>query len=94
MMVQESSNGEIIKNISTYPNLTFAQTIYVHGLINPVIPLFLLPNFAIKTCRIDFVYSVYFGFSIYCACAYFNNKLMYLHAPSETEKGSAPLFLK
>ena len=57
-------------------------------------PLSLLHNFAIKACRIDFVYNIYFWFSFYCACASFNHKLMYLYVLSEMEKGGAHLFLK
>ena len=57
-------------------------------------PLFLLPHFAIKACRTDFVYSIHFCFSFYCACASFNHKLIYLYALLEMEKGGAPLFLK
>ena len=53
-----------------------------------------MPIFAIKACRIDFVYSIYFWFSFDCVSASFNHELMYLYALPEMEKGDAPLFSK
>ena len=93
-MVQLSSNGEIIKNISTYPKINICSHHIFSRLHKSSDPLNLLPSFAIKAGKIDFVYSIYFRFSFYCACASFNHKLMYLCALSEMENGGAPLFLK
>ena len=95
-MVQLSSNGEIIKNISTYPKINICSHHICSRLHKSSDPLALLPSFAIKACKIDFVYSIYFwfSFSFYCARTSFNHKLMYLCALSGMEKGGAPLFLK
>ena len=94
LMFQMSSNGEIIKNISTYPKINICSHHICSRLHKSSDPLSLLPHFAIKACRIDFVYSIYFCFSFYCTCASFNHKLIYLYALLEMEKGGAPLFLK
>ena len=89
-MIQISSNGEIIKDISTYPKLTFTHTMYVQGFINLVNPLSLLSFFAVKACRIvstlDFLFTALAHHLII--------KLMYLYTLSEMKKGGAPLFLK
>ena len=92
-MLQMSSNGEIIKNISTYPKNNICSHHICSRLHKSCDPLSSLPNFAITACRIDFVYSIYFWFSFYCACTSFNHKLMYLYVLLEMEKGGAPLFL-
>ena len=93
-MVQISTNGEIIRYISTYTKINICSHHIYSRLHKSSDPLTLLPNFAIKTCRIDCVYSIYFWFSFYCACVSFYHKLMYLYALSEMEKGGAPLFFK
>ena len=93
-MVQISSNGEIIKNIFTYPKNNICSHHICSRLHNSSDPLSLLPNFAIKACRISFVYSIYFWFSFYCACASFNNNLMYIYTLSETEKRSSSTIFK
>ena len=85
-MVQISSNGEIIKNIFTYPKINICSHHICSSLHESSDPLSLLPNFVIKACRIDLVYSIYFWFSFYCACASFFHRLMYLYALSEMEK--------
>ena len=62
-MVQISSNGEIIKDISTYPKINICSHQICSGLQKSSDPLSLLPNVAIQTCRINFVYIVStFGF--------------------------------
>ena len=85
-MIQISSNREVIKNISTYPEINISSHHICSRLHKSSDPLSLLPNFAIKACRIDSVYSIYFWFSFYCACTSFNHKLMYLYALLEMEK--------
>ena len=57
--------------------LTFAHAIYDQGFIN-LVTHYIVPNLAIKACRIDCVYGIYFWFSFYCASASFINKIMYL----------------
>ena len=94
LMVQISSNGEIIKNISTYPKNDICSHYICSRLHKSSDPLSLLPNFAIKACKIDFVCSIYFWFSFYCLCASFNYKSMYLYALSDMETGGTPLFVK
>ena len=93
-MIQMPSNGEIIKGISTYLKINICSHHICSRLHKSSGPLSLLLNFVIQACRIDCVYSNYFWFSFYCACASFYHKLMYLYALSEMEKGGAPLFLK
>ena len=94
LMVQESLNGEVIKNIPTYPKINICSHHICSRLHKSSGPLSFLPNFAIKACRIDFVYTLYFWFSFNCACVSFNHKFMYLYALSEMGKGGASLFFK
>ena len=68
MMVQISSNGEIIKNIFPYPINNICSHYICSRLHKSSDPLYLLSNSAIKACRIDFVYSIYFGF-LFTVCA-------------------------
>ena len=92
-MLQISSNGNIFKGLSTYPKInTFSRHIF--KVSNCSDPLLLLPNFAMQSCRIDFVHIIYFWFPFYCTCASSKHELMHLFIQSEMEKWGASLFLK
>ena len=62
VMVQMSSNGEIIKNISTYLKIIMCSHHLCSRLHKSSDQLSVLPHFVIKACRIDFVYKSTFVF--------------------------------
>ena len=69
LMVQMSSNGEIIKNISTYPKINICSHHICSRLHKSSDPLSLLPHFAMKAVeQILFTVSTFVFLFIAIAC--------------------------
>ena len=76
-MVQISSNGELIKDLSSYPKINICSPHISSRHKNVVTHYPCCPISAVQACRIEFSHRIYFWFSFYCACTSFKHKSRY-----------------